>query len=104
MASFPFSDLHSFKDYVVYVQTYLPDRFPPRKAAGPEDQWTLDLAFEGLRFGLKMATQEKGEHLEFAESRLLVAQAYDAYKSGDIRSGFAKLDEVQKLLRKIPSQ
>jgi hypothetical protein len=28
MTKFPFSDLHSFKDCVIYVQTYLPDRFP----------------------------------------------------------------------------
>ena len=37
----PFSDLHSFKDYVIYVQAYLPNRFPPRKTVGSEDQWTL---------------------------------------------------------------
>ena len=29
----PFTDLHSFKDFVTYVQTYLPDRFPPREAS-----------------------------------------------------------------------
>ncbi|HUO91806.1 MAG TPA: hypothetical protein VMU22_02740 [Rhizomicrobium sp.] len=104
MTNFPFSDLHSFKDYVVYVQTYLPDRFPPRAAVGPEDQWTLDLAFVGLRLGLDRAVQETGERKEFAESRRLVEEAYDAYRSGDIRSGFMKLEQVQKLLQKVPSQ
>ena len=48
MAHFPFGDLQSFKDYVICVQTYLPDRFPPRTAVGPEDQWTLGPAFDGL--------------------------------------------------------
>jgi len=104
MTNFPFSDLHSFKDYVVYVQTYLPDRFPPRTAAGPEDQWTLDLAFEGLRLGLNMAAEEKGDRNEFVESCRLVEDAHSAYKSGDVRSGFKKLEEVQKLLRNVPSQ
>ena len=104
MAKFPISDLQSFKDYVVYVQTYLPDRFPRRRAVGPEDQWTADLAFEGLRLGLNMAIEEKGKRVEFAESRRLVDEAYNAYKSGDIRRGFMKLEQVQKLLQKIPSQ
>ena len=60
-ARFPFSDLHGYKDYVVFVQTYLPDRFHHREGVGPEEQWTLDLAFEGLRHGLDLAVAEKGE-------------------------------------------
>lgn len=103
-AKFPFNDLHGFKDYVVYVQQYSPDRFRPRTAAGPEDQWTLDLAFKGLRLGLDMAVQEKGKRQEFAESRRLVEEAYEAYKAGDIRAGWDKLGQVQELLRKVPSQ
>jgi len=66
--------------------------------------WTLELAFDGLRVGFDIAVREKGERREFAESRRLVEEAYDAYKSGDVRSGFMKLEEVQKLLRKVPSQ
>ena len=104
MARFPFSDLHSFKDYVGFVQLSLPNRFPRREGAAASAQWTPDLAFDGLRLGLDMAVQEKGERIEFAESRRLVEEAYNAYKSGDIRSGFAKLEQVQKLLRKVPSQ
>jgi len=80
MAKFPFSDLHSFKDYVIYVQTYLPDRFPPRAAVSPEDQWSLDLAFQGLRFGLDLAEQEKGDLAVFSECRKLVGEAYDLTK------------------------
>lgn len=104
MAKFPFNDLHSFKDYVTYVQTYLPDRFPSRIATGPEDQWTLALAFKGLRLGLDMAVREKGDRIQFVESQRLVEEAFDAYKSGDIRSGLKKLELVQKLLNKVPSQ
>lgn len=103
-AKFPFSDLHSFKDYVVFVQTYLPDRFRPREGAGPADQWTLDLAFEGLRLGLEMATKEKGERDEFVKGRALVEDAYTAYRDGRMRDGFFKLEELQKVLRKVPSR
>ena len=86
VAKFRFSDLQSSKDYVVYVQTYLPDRFPQRRAVGPEDQWTPDLAFEGLRLGLNMAVEEKYERVEFAVSRRLVEE---------VRSGFTKLEQYE---------
>jgi hypothetical protein len=104
MARFPFTDLHSFKDYVVFVQTYSPDRFRPREGVGQSDQWTLDLAFEGLRQGLSMAVNEKGELPEFMTCRRLVEDAYGHYQKGQKREGFFILEEVQKLLKKVPSQ
>jgi hypothetical protein len=104
MAKFPFTDLHSFKDYVIYVQTYLPDRFRPREGAGPEDQWSLELAFRGLREGLNLAVREKGPKPVFEECEKLVSAAYDEYRAGHVREGFFKLEEVNKLLRKVPSQ
>ena len=103
-AHFGFSDLHSFKDYVVFVQTYLPDRFHPREGVGSADQWTLDLAFEGLRLGLRMAVEEKGEREEFTRGGSLVEDAYAAYRDGRKRDGFFKLEELQKLLKEVPSR
>jgi hypothetical protein len=101
---FGFSDLHSFKDYVVFVQSYLPDEFPPRDCAGPDEQWTLDLAFDGLRLGLRMAVEEKGERDEFTQGESLVEEAYAAYRDGRKRDGFFKLEELQTLLKEVPSQ
>ena len=104
MAKFGFTDLHSFKDFVGFVKLCAPELFPIRDGFGPDEQWTVDRAFQGLRLGLNMAVQEKGERPEFAESNKLIEAAYDAYKVGDVRSGFMKLEQVQKLLRKVPSQ
>ncbi|HTV31277.1 MAG TPA: hypothetical protein VMF32_26315 [Xanthobacteraceae bacterium] len=104
MTKFPFNDFHSFKDFVVFVQICSANKFSQRQGALADTPWTLNLAFEGLRQGLRMAVKEKGERPAFAESRRLVEEAYDAYKFGDIRSGFMKLEQVQKLLQKIPSQ
>ena len=103
-AKFPFSDLHSFKDYVVFVKIAAPDGFRPREGVGPADQWTLDLAFEGLRLGLRMAAKEKGDRAEFARGRALVEEAYAAYRDGNVRDGFFKLEELQRLLKNVPSQ
>jgi hypothetical protein len=86
------------------VQTYLPDRFRHRDGVGPDDQWTLDLAFEGLRLGLRMAAEERGEREAFKRGRVLVEDAYAAYRDGRERDGFFKLEELEKLLRKVPSR
>jgi hypothetical protein len=103
MTRFHFTDLHSFKDYVIFAQTYLPDRFPRREGFSAEDQWTLDLAFKALRHGLDMAVQEKGDLPVFADCRRLVEEAYAEYFAGRMREGFFKLEEVNKLLKKVPS-
>ncbi len=103
-AAFPFFDLHSFKDYVGFVKLCAPDEFPPRDALGPDDQWTLDLAFDGLRLGLRMAIEEKGERDEFTRGQSFVEDAYAAYRVGRLRDGFFKLQDLQKLLKKIPTR
>ena len=101
---FGFTDLHSFKDYVGFVKLCAPDDFPIEEWATPADQWTLILAFEGLRLGLRIAVEEKGERDEFTQGKSLVEDAYAAYREGRPRDGFFKLEELQKLLKKVPSR
>jgi hypothetical protein len=103
-AHFAFSDLHSFKDYVGFVKLCAPDKFPVEEWASPAEQLTLDLAFEGLRLGLRMAVEEKGEREEFTKGKVLVDHAYAAYRDGRVRDGFFKLEDLEKVLRKVPSQ
>ncbi len=95
MTRFPFTDLHSFKDFVVFVKLCAPDEF--------DEPWTISLAFEGLRLGIEMAVKEKGDLPVFAECRKLIDEAFAAYSADDLREGFFKLDKVRKLLRKVPS-
>lgn len=104
MARFPFNDLHSFKDYVVYVQTYLPDRFRHREGVGPNDQWSLELAFKGLREGIALSMREKGCIPALSECQRLIEEAYREYLAGREREGFFKLEEVNEILRMVPSQ
>jgi hypothetical protein len=103
-AKFPFSDLHSFKDYLGFVGLCAPDMFPDREGVGPEDKWTLDLAFFGLREGLKLSATEKGSLGVFTECENLVGEAYEAYRAGQIKDGYSKLAQVKKLLSCVPSQ
>jgi hypothetical protein len=103
-AKFPFNDLHSFKDYVVFVRMCAPNYFPSREGLGEEAQWSLDLAFRGLHEGLELARREKGDRPLFHECNRLVDEAYREYKAGNRREGFVKLEEVNRLLKTVPSQ
>lgn len=104
MAKFPFSDLHSFKDYVGFVKLCAPDMFPVREGLEEKDQWTLDLAFEGLRKGLEMAIAEKGGQPAFEKCKILIEDAKSAYSLQHIKDGYLKLDEVATLLKRVPTQ
>jgi hypothetical protein len=104
MAKFPFNDLHSFKDFVVFVRMCAPDRFPTREGVLPEDQWTLDLAFQGLRTGLSQAVAEKGPRAEFDEFSKLVEDSYLQYKEGRVKEGFTLLEQANKTLKRVRTQ
>jgi hypothetical protein len=79
-----------------------PNQFPPRE--GVTEQWSLDLAFRGLREGLSQAIKEKGERKEFAKFSLLVDQAYDHYQAGRRRDGFQHLDQAHKILKMVSTR
>jgi hypothetical protein len=104
MAAFPFNDLHSFKDYVGFVRMCAPDDFPDREWLPADEQWTLDLAFQGLREGHALAVKEKGPRPEFDEFQKLVDEAYGFYRSGNMKDGFRTLDKAQKILKGIRTQ
>jgi len=104
MRRFAFTDLHGFKDYVGFVRLCAPDMFPTREGRAPEEQWTLDLAFEGLRHGLEITAKEKGELAVLPRCRELVGEAYVHYRAGREREGFLTLRAMEDLLKTIPSQ
>ena len=104
VAYFPFTDLHSFKDYISFVYICAPDEFPEREGVSPDEQWTLDLAFEGLHYGLKLTADEKGNLPVLTTCRALVDEAHVHYHEGRMREGFFTLEAMAKLIRKLPSQ
>lgn len=100
-AKYPFSDLHSFKDYVVFVQLCMPDDFPEREGVAADMQWSPELAFEGLRTGLDLGRMESSKNAIFDACRLLVDEAEQSYAKGDDAGGFHKLEEVVERLSTI---
>jgi hypothetical protein len=103
-AYFGFTDLHSFKDFVVYVYACAPELFPEDDWRGPDEQMNLDRAFVGLRYGLDLAAREKGESALLVRCRALVEAAYADYREGRDHSGQRRLEEVEALLKKLPPE
>src|SRR5258708_1730462 len=98
MTGWHFHDLHGFKDYVAFVRLCSPDEYPT------DEQWTLELAFEGLRYGLALTAQEKGELPVLDVCGNMVEAAYAHYREGRMREGFFKLQEMEVLLKTLPSR
>lgn len=104
MNDFPFDDLHGFKDYVGFVAMCAPSDFPNREGRPFDSQWSLSLAFEGLRLGIDLAKREKGNKPVFDECLQLIEQAYMQYQNGDDVAGFKTLDSVRKKIGKIRTE
>lgn len=104
-ARFPFHDLHSFKDYVVFAQTCLATgRFPRREGTAINAQWTPELAFQGLRYGLELAAAEGVSAKVVAECRGLFEDADQHFRANNVREGFFALERADEILKRIPTQ
>ncbi|GLR00031.1 hypothetical protein GCM10007863_44500 [Dyella mobilis] len=104
MAPFPFTDLHSFKDYVGFVKLCSPDLYPLREGVQSEDQWSLDLAFQGLRIGIDLYIPRGRDGAKLAKCVSLAQAAYDDYLAGRPRDGFATMADLQRLVKSFPSR
>jgi len=78
-------------DCTRYVILYAPDSFPA------DTNMDLERAFADLRRGLNDSKPEVGQH--FDEIARLLAEAFDAYRRTDTRSGIKRLQEIDLILR-----
>lgn len=100
---FGFTDVHGFKDFLVEVVDGAPNDFMEMDWLSPDEQMNLDRAFVGLRYGLDLTARETGDSESVAHCRALVEEAYAAYRAGQEMEGQRKLEEVENVLKRIPS-
>jgi len=98
MPKFPFNNLHSFKCFVGFVRLCAPDLFPTREGLAPDERWSLDLAFDGLRQGIDLVEKEQGQRPNLRLCRSLIDQALGHYRAADLNRGSQALGEVKGLL------
>lgn len=89
-------------EHIAYVLAYAPSSFPYKDFLSPEQQMTLDLAFDQLRQGVEIAYPE----MEFQAKRNdlfgLLARCHALYlRGGDDEAG-ALLSEFQDRIFRNP--
>jgi len=86
--------------HIAYVLGYAPDRFPYEDFLAPDQQMTLDKAFELLHAGVVIAYPEES----FAEKRKVLHAVLDnsflAYRNGKEVEGGTLLNEFESRIFK----
>jgi hypothetical protein len=103
-ALLPFSDLHSFKDFVGFVKLCAPDMFPVREGVSASEQWNLELVFEGLDVGLAIAGREGVSASLVSQCQSLFEVALAHYRAGRLQDGFNSLEAAQRILRGVKTK
>lgn len=99
-----FKDLHGFKDFVGFIILCAPDDFPVDDWLEPADQMNLERAFVGLRYGLDLTLTETSRDDVVASCRQLTEAAHAEYQAGRDLQGQRMLEEMDRLLSKLPSR
>jgi len=98
-----FTDVRGFRDFILEVIAGAPADFMEMDWLSPEEQMTLDRAFEGLRIGFDLVEWEFGS-TKASPMRAFANESLAAYRNGDDRSGQSKLEAIEKLLRRLSTQ
>ena len=91
-------DIDSLYDFIGYVVLSAPNRFPQEDYLGPEEQMTLERAFEELRYGVRLVEKDfPGSDAKRGLS-LLIERSLESYRSGDAKAGAQTLQDFQDLV------
>ncbi len=94
-------DINSFYDFIGYVVLSAPDQFPREDYLGPDEQMTLDRAFDELRQGIAFVELDfPGADRDRGLSALL-ERSLASYRNGDIVAGAHTLQDFQDLIFKV---
>lgn len=87
-------------DHIAYVLGYAPNRFPYRDFLPPDEQMTLDKAFEQLHAGVVIAYPEE----QFSEKRedlhRILDRSFLAYRNGQEIEGGTLLNTFESRIFK----
>jgi hypothetical protein len=94
------TSIDALYDFIGYVVLRAPDRFPQEDYLRPDEQMTLEKAFEELKAGLAFVDPEVvGDEAKTRLSTLL-QESKLAYRSGDRLKGAHTLQDFEALIFK----
>lgn len=88
---------------IAYVLLYAPDSFPNEDFLNPEEQMTLDKAFEQLHAGVLIAYPERSYAQRRDELQKLLDRSYVAYRNGDEMLAVTLLNDFEARIFKQPT-
>lgn len=93
-------DIDSLYDFIGYVVVHAPDRFPVEDYLAPEEQMTLQKAFDELRHGLSLIDPEIADKDKSRRLSSLLEESLAAYRSGEMVKGAHLLQDLEGLIFK----
>ena len=82
-------------NHIAYVLGYAPDHFPYEDFLAPEEQMTLDKAFEQLHAGVVIAYPEESFAGKRKELHAMLDSSFLAYRNGKEIEGGTLLNEFE---------
>lgn len=96
-----FGRFSEYRNMIGYVVLSAPDCFPVEDYLAPEEQMTAEKAYEILRRGLPVACDQIKEKAAIPEAADLLEKSYEAYQSGDFRTGAFLLQDFDERLLEL---
>ena len=93
-------DINSLYDFIGYVVLSAPNSFPVEDYLSPEQQMTLEKAFDELHTGISFIDLDMADDFKRKHLASLLNQAFAAYKAGDEFKGAHLVQDFQDLIFK----
>lgn len=91
-------DIDALYDFIGYVVLRAPDQFPTEDHLGPEEQMTLDRAFQELRYGVALVERDfPGADAQRGLTATL-DRSLASYHAGQVVAGAHALQDFQDLI------
>ncbi len=94
-------DINSLYNFIGYVVLRAPDQFPREDYLRPEEQMTLDRAFDELRHAITFVEQYFPGADRDRGLSVLLERSLTSYRNGDIVAGAHTLQDFQDLIFKV---
>ncbi len=96
--AFVMETINDLWDHIAYVMEYAPSDFPKEDYLLPEQQMTLDMAFEQLHQGVRLACPAASAASQREQLDALLDRALAEYRNGNKVEAAGMLAEFESIL------
>src|SRR5262245_36388177 len=93
-------DLNALKDFVGYVVLCAPNRFPEEDFLQPDEQMSLERAFEEMRNAMNLFKPSRMNDAKRREALSLLEESLNSYRANEIVKGAHLLQDFRSFIFK----